>query len=230
MEAVRIESSSATINSGLSSARSVTQPNDELTQANFIELLVAQVKHQDPTKPMDPGQFMSQLTQSSMVNGINELQKSFDILANKLTSDQSLQAASLVGKSVLVSGGQGLLTTGGDISGQINVERHASEVKINIFNSQGELVKTLPLGGNHSDTVQFKWNGFSDAGNAMPAGQYRVTAEALIDGEQQAVAVSLQTRIDSVSLNQSIDGAPAGSLLNLANGQVVSLDKIQQIK
>lgn len=230
MEALKIESSSSLLNSRLTNTDAVNKPNDELTQANFIELLVAQVKHQDPTKPMDPGQFMSQLTQSSMVNGINELQKSFDVLASKLTSDQSLQAAGLVGKSVLVSGGQGLLTAGGDISGQLNLERHASEVNINIFNTQGELVKTMPLGGNNSGVVQFKWNGFGDAGDVMPAGHYLVTAEALIDGNQQAVTVSLETHIDSISLNQNIDGTQAGSLLNLANGQVVTLDEIQQIK
>ena len=186
MSALTIENSFSSINS--TAANSATnKPNDELTQSDFIELLVAQVKHQDPTKPMDPSEFMSQLTQSSMVNGINELQKSFDSLATKLTSDQSLQAAGLVGKSVLLPGGQGLLTTGVDISGQLNLERHASEVNINIYNTQGELVKTLPLGGNSSGVVQFKWNGFGDAGNVLPEGHYLITAEALIDGDQQEI-------------------------------------------
>lgn len=233
MEAVKIENTNSILNSRLSNADAAKKPNDELTQANFIELLVAQVKHQDPTKPMDPSQFMSQLTQSSMVNGINELQKSFDILASKIASDQSLQAAGLVGKSVLVSGGQGLLNTGGDISGQLNLDSRASEVNINIYNKQGELVKTMPLGGqlggSGAGALQFKWNGFGDAGNVLPAGQYLVTAEALIDGEQQAVQVSLQTLIDSISLNQNIDGEQKGLLLNLANGQVATLDEIQQI-
>ncbi len=230
MSALTIENNFSSLNPTPANSAVTNKPNDELTQSDFIELLVAQVKHQDPTEPMDTGEFMSQLTQSAAVNGINELQKSFDVLASKLTSDQSLQAAGLVGKSVLVSGGQGLLTAGGDISGQLNLDRHASEVNINIFNTQGELVKTMPLGGNDSGVVQFKWNGFGDAGDVMPAGHYLVTAEALIDGDQQAVTVSLETHIDSVSLNQNIDGTQVGSLLNLANGQVVTLDEIQQIK
>ena len=89
------------------SVNNIKQDNpNELSQGDFIELLVAQVKNQDPTKPMDPSQFMSQLTQSSMVNGINELQNSFDTLANKLSSDQSLQAANLVGRTVLLTSDQ----------------------------------------------------------------------------------------------------------------------------
>jgi flagellar basal-body rod modification protein FlgD len=228
MEALNIDSSSSLINSTAANNAATNKANDELTQSDFVELLVAQVKNQDPTKPMDPSEFMNQLTQSSMVNGINDLQKSFDSLATKLSSDQSLQAAGLVGKSVLVPGGQGLLTAGGSINGQLNLERQASDVKINIFNTQGELVKTMPLGGHKAGELQFKWDGFSDGGTVLPQGEYLVTAEALIDGDQQAIAVSLETRIDSINLNQN--GAQAGTLLNLASGQTVTLEEIQQIK
>ena len=228
MEALNIDSSSSLINSTAANNATTNKANDELTQSDFVELLVAQVKNQDPTKPMDPSEFMNQLTQSSMVNGINDLQKSFDSLATKLTSDQSLQAAGLVGKSVILPGGQGLLTSGGSINGQLNLERQASDVNINIFNTQGELVKTLPLGGHSAGELQFKWDGFSDGGTVVPEGHYLITAEALIDGDQQALEVSLETRIDSINLNQN--GTQAGTLLNLASGQTVTLDEIQQIK
>jgi len=230
MEAVNTDNTFSSINPAVNNAAEQNKSNDELSQSDFVELLVAQVKNQDPTKPMDPSQFMSQLTQSSMVNGISELQNSFDSLASKLTSDQSLQAAGLVGKDVLLPGGEGLMTAGGSINGQLNLERQASEVKLNIFNTQGELVKTLPLGGHKAGELQFKWDGFSDGGTVVPQGEYLVTAEALIDGDQQALEVSLETRIDSISLNQNIDGRPAGTLLNLASGQSVTLDEIQQIK
>ncbi len=230
MEAINTENTFSSINPAVNNTAEANEPNDELSQSDFIELLVAQVKNQDPTKPMDPSEFMSQLTQSSMVNGINELQKSFDSLADKLTSDQSLQAAGLVGKSVLLPGGQGLLTAGGSINGQLDLERTASDVKLNIFNTHGELVKTLPLGGHNAGAVQFKWDGIGDGGTVVPEGHYLVTAEALIDGDQQAIEVSLETRIDSISLNKNIDGGQAGTLLNLASGQTVTLGEIQEIK
>lgn len=203
---------------------------DELNQSDFIELLVAQVKNQDPTKPMDPSQFMNQLTQSSMVNGLSELQNSFDSLATKLASDQSLQAAGLVGKSVLVPGGQGFLTTGGTVSGAIALEEQSSDVNLNIFNNRGEQIRTLALGGHEAGSVQFKWDGFADDGSVAPQGHYLVTAEGLIAGSQQAIEVSLESRIDSVSVNQSLDDSPGGTILNLASGQSVSLNDVTQIK
>ena len=57
-----------------------------------------------------------------------------------------------------------------------------------------------------------------------------MTAEALIDGNQQAIEVSLEERIDSISLNQSVEGSPAGTVLNLASGQSVALNDVTQIK
>ncbi len=206
------------------------KPNDELNQADFIELLVAQVKNQDPTKPMDPSEFMNQLTQSSMVNGLNDLQTSFDSLATKLSSDQSLQAAGLVGKSALLPGGETQFSAGSTVSGQINLERPANDVTINIFNSRGEQVRSLPLGANGAGDMLFKWDGFKDDGSIAAQGDYLVTAEASIDGNQQAIEVYLESRIDSISINQSIDGSPSGTLLNLTNGQSVSLNDIKQIK
>ncbi len=229
METLNINNSFSAINSTAINETALNESDNELNQADFIELLVAQIKNQDPTEPMDPSQFMNQLTQSSMVNGLAELQTSFDSLATKLTSDQSLQAAGLVGKSVLVPGGQGLLAADSTISGQLNLDRQASDVSLNIFNNHGEQVRTLPLGGHDAGNLQFQWDGFADDGSPVPKGDYLVTAEALIDGKQQAVEVFLETRIDSISLNQSIDGAPAGTVLNLASGQSVSVSDIEQI-
>ena len=229
MEALNIDSGFLSVNSTAANNAASNKPNDELSQSDFVELLVAQVKNQDPTKPMDPSEFMNQLTQSSMVNGINDLQKSFDSLATKLSSDQSLQAAGLVGKSVLLPGGETQLAAGGSINGQFNLEQATSDVKINIYNSNEELVKTLPLSGVKAGELLFKWDGIDDSGTAVPEGEYLVTAQALIDGEQQAIQVSLETRIDSISLNNS-NGTQAGTLLNLASGQTVTLGEIQEIK
>ncbi|VAW53084.1 Flagellar basal-body rod modification protein FlgD [hydrothermal vent metagenome] len=228
MTDISVENNFTSINPAVNNA--VLDKPNELTQANFIELLVAQVKNQDPTKPMDPSQFMNQLTQSSMVNGLNDLQNSFDTLATKLSSDQSLQAAGLVGKSALLSGGETLLSAGSSVSGQINLEEAASDVTINVFNSRGEQIRSLPLGANSAGNMLFKWDGFADDGSIAPQGNYLVTAEVSVNGNQQAAEVFLESRIDSISINQSIDGSPSGTLLNLASGQSVSLNDVKQIK
>jgi flagellar basal-body rod modification protein FlgD len=70
--------------SALQNATSVLGKDD------FLRLLVTQLKYQDPLKPTDQSQFMSQMAQFSTVEGINNLQHGID----------QLQAVPMIGKEV----------------------------------------------------------------------------------------------------------------------------------
>jgi flagellar basal-body rod modification protein FlgD len=227
MDQVSIDNSlSASTTSTVDTAAAVGQSAKALGQSDFIELLVAQIKNQDPTKPLDPSQFMNQLAQFSTVNGIQELKTSFDSLAGRLSSEQSLQAAGLVGRNVLVPGGQGLLTTGGTINGQIDLPQQSGELSLRIVSASGVEVRTLSIGGHEQGPVQFQWDGFADDGSPVVPGYYTVNANALIEGTLQAVEVEIETRVDSITLNQ--DGS--GTMLNLASGESLPLSLVEQIK
>ena len=199
---------------------------EKLDQSDFIELLVAQMNNQDPTKPLDPSQFMNQLAQFSTVNGIQELKAAFDSLAGTLSSEQSLQAAGLVGRNVLVAGGRGLLTPGGTVAGVIDLPQSTSELNLRIVNAAGAEVRSLPMGGHDQGPVQFQWDGFADDGSTVVPGRYTVIAEALIDGNLQALEVEVETRVESITLNQ--DGS--GTMLNLAGGESMPLKSVEQIR
>ena len=227
MSIVALENDYTAINQiGVDAATQPTKSNDELDQNDFIELLVAQMKNQDPSDPMDSSEFMSQLSQFSVVNGVEDLNTSFESLSLNLTSNQSMQAAALVGRDVLVPGGEGVLVAGSGMSGQISLPAQANDINLKIFNAQGVQVRELALGSGDQGELKFKWDGFDDNGEASAEGIYTITAEALIAGSREAIDVSLETRIDSINLSQ--DGSE--SLLNLASGNSVPLSFVQQIK
>lgn len=225
MTTLNIDNNYSSLNPAASTQASDKSGND-LDQTDFMELLVAQIKHQDPSQPMDPSQFMDQLTQLTTVNGIQELNNSFNALADKLSSDQSIQAASLVGREVLIPGGYGALDENGTMSGVVLLPQSASDVTLKIHNEQGEEVRNLSLGGYSTGELSFQWDGFYDDGSVAAPGAYTITAEAFIDGQQQAVEVGLDTRVESITLDQY----GLGTLLNLASGETVSLSYVQQIK
>lgn len=226
MNSLSIDTGSNPINPvGAASATASDQSASALSQSDFIELLVAQLSNQDPSEPMDPSQFMNQLAQFSMVSGVQELNDSFSSLATRLEASQSIQAANLVGHDVLIPGGYGLLTATGGISGQLSLPDPCSEVTLNIYNDQGVEVRELPLGGHDAGAVQFQWDGFADDGSAVQPGNYVIIAEANINGTQQAVEVSLEKHVDSVTLSQ--DGTQ--TTLNLDSGESVPLGLVQQI-
>src|SRR5271156_4092374 len=70
---------------------------------DFLTLMLAQLKNQDPTSPIDSNAFLSQLASLSEVQGITQLNTSFSNLSSSLTSSQALQASSLLGHQALVS-------------------------------------------------------------------------------------------------------------------------------
>ncbi|MBE0509915.1 MAG: flagellar hook assembly protein FlgD, partial [Gammaproteobacteria bacterium] len=76
----------------------------ELGQDEFMTLMLAQMKHQDPMNPMENGDFIAQLAQFRTVTGIDQLNNSFNGFSQTMQSSQALQASSLVGREVLVPG------------------------------------------------------------------------------------------------------------------------------
>ena len=84
MDQVSLNNSLSSLSPDNADSSAVIGQSKELGQADFIELLVAQINNQDPTKPLDPSQFMNQLAQFSTVNGIQELKTSFDSRAGAI--------------------------------------------------------------------------------------------------------------------------------------------------
>src|SRR6266567_9292231 len=102
--------SSASGTSGSGAAAGAT-----LGGTNFLTLMLAQLKNQDPTSPVDSNQFLNQLAQLSEVQGITQLNTSFSALSNSLSSSQALQASSLLGRQALVTSTTASLAANGTV-------------------------------------------------------------------------------------------------------------------
>ncbi len=103
--------SSLGLASGDTQSRGTNDAN-ELGLNTFLKLMVTQLNNQDPFKPMENGDFLSQIAQFGSVTGLEQLNKSFESLSTNITSGQALQAGSLVGREVLAPVDSGYLMPG----------------------------------------------------------------------------------------------------------------------
>ncbi len=212
---------------GLTRPAPSTTPDNELGADAFLTLMLAQLRNQDPLQPMENGEFLSQLAQFNTVTGIQDLQGSFDGVAQGLQSDRRLAAAALVDRQVLVPSTQATLAEDAPVETVLQLDAPAERVIVRISDASGQLVQTIDLGPQPAGEVPLRWNGERADGDTAPPGSSRLQAIAA-DGEGQSgveLPVLAARRVDSVTLA----GDGGEPLLNLDDGSAVTLGNVRRI-
>lgn len=191
------------------------------TQNRFLTLLTAQLKNQDPTAPMDSAQMTSQMAQISTVDGIERLNKTLQTLLSDSQSAQGLQAASLVGRGVLVPGNS-MSISGGAGGFGMELAEPADEVTATIKDANGLVMRTLHLGAMTQGVQLVPWDGKTDSGQVVADGKYSVSLAAK-RGSQSVTATALSAQqVSGVIRTGSSTSVEAG-------GAVYALDQIKGI-
>jgi flagellar basal-body rod modification protein FlgD len=172
----------------------------------FLKLLVTQMQNQDPLNPMDNAQITTQMAQISTVSGIDELNKSIVSMSSMLMQTQQLQAASLIGKNVLVPGNKLAVDASGNARGGFELAEGADSVTVQVKNANGLVLDTISLGPQDAGRLSFNWKAPANASgltftvNAKAAGE-PVTATPLVVDTVRAVYN------DGGQLNVELQGA-----------------------
>ncbi len=200
--------------------------NGALTQSDFFALLTQQLAYQDPTKPVENDQMIAQMTNFTMADGIGQLNQSFKGFAESLTSNQALQASSLVGRSVLIQSNE-IVFTGDTLSrGTIELDKPATMMKVRIENEKGELVRSFSVENPKTGKNDFIWDGTNANDEAVAAGVYKIKVDvSYTDGKTASLPVNVYTPVGSVSMN----GTGGGIMLNLLGLGAVKLSDVLEV-
>jgi flagellar basal-body rod modification protein FlgD len=196
---------------------------DQLGQAEFLELMIAQLKNQDPFKAMDPSQFLGQLAQFGTVSGIQDMQTAFGTLSDAMRSSQVLDGATMVGREVLVPSDAVALGAEGAVHGALDVPTGTTALQINIRNASGTLVRSMPL-STATGLNDFSWDGVADNGTRAPAGDYTIEAVANVAGKPTSLEMLLASRVNSVTIDSA-----SGLTLNTNNLGSRALSDVRRV-
>lgn len=213
--------------------------NGALTQADFFALLTQQLAYQDPTKPVENDQMIAQMTNFTMADGISQLNKNFGSLAESMTSNQALQASSLVGRSVLTKSDQIVFTGETLARGTIELDKPAAMLRVMIENEKGELVQSFSVENPSVGRNTFIWDGTylpsgensadeidGELSERVRAGTYKLKVEASYrDGTTASIPANVYTPVGSVSMNSNGNGI----LLNLLGLGAVKLGDVLEV-
>jgi flagellar basal-body rod modification protein FlgD len=219
-----LDTMNGTSASSSSSSASSSGSSASDLQQTFLQLLVTQLQNQDPTNPMDSSQMTSQLAQIDTVSGIQSLNTSLSSLSTQLAAGQNAQAALLIGSSVLAPSSS--VTVSGGAATQIGVSlpSAASDVKLTVTNSSGQVVSTVDLGAQQAGNVPVTWTPKDSSGNALPDGTYTLSATATVNGQS-----STATTLSAAQVQGVVQQADGSAGLTLSNGNTVPLSSIAAI-
>jgi flagellar basal-body rod modification protein FlgD len=211
-------------NSSNTAAAATAASVSALSVNDFLSLMTAQLKNQDPTQPLDPSTFVTQLAQFGTVSGIDSMQSSLASLSSTLLSNQALSSVSLVGHSVLTQATSAQHASGQSLDGAVQAPTGTSAIAVNITNASGSLVQQIKLGAGAGMT-SFTWDGTTLSGAQAPAGTYSVQAIADVNGVATAAPTYLSGTVSSVSLNSGSGGVT----VNTPQLGSISLASVQQV-
>ncbi len=199
-----------------------------LGQEQFLKLLIEQLKNQDPLNPMDSTDFTAQLAQFSSLEQLFDVNKNLAAMQAYSATMNRLSALDMIGKQVTFTGSGIISVADGDASVPIRFDLadNANQVTVTVLNDAGQEVARLDLGYQDAGSRQISWDRLDEAGQLLPAGNYRYQVAAA-DETGNSVAVTLY----GSGLVQGIgtDKDTGQTVAVLASGQVL-IDNIVGVR
>jgi len=197
--------------------------SSNMTQADFLKLMTAQLQAQDPTHPVDNSQFVSQMAQFSQLSATQQLDTDLNTLSSNVSSavqsSQVINSANLVGREVMVSS-DSVAYQGQAVSGGVNVAS-PGDVTVNVSDSSGHVVRSIDLGNQDAGLAKFDWDGKDDNGNPVAGGTYTLSTS----GGGNSLTTYVAGEVSGVGYG----GSSVGTYLQVQGIGGVALSQVAQI-
>lgn len=208
-----------TSGTGATSTKSMSKLAENFDQ--FLTLLTTQLKNQDPLSPMDSAEFTNQLVQFAGVEQQINTNKSLESLLTLQKSSQVMDALSLMGKKVEITGSTVPLQ---DKSATFvyTLPKAAAQTAYTISDASGRTVYS-GTGDIAAGRHEYTWNGKSSSGVQLPDGTYTLSVVA-VDAAGQQIKASTW----AVGKVTGVESSDKGAVLNFG-GTLVSMDRLSAV-
>ena len=173
-------------------------PAAGLNQNDFLRLMTTQLTTQDPFNPVDNTQMVAQMAQFSQVAGIAEMNRSLQAIVQSLGAGRLSDAASWIGRSMLVESDVATPLRDGTYAGEIALPEGAENVTVSFVDANGAVIHSQALGAQGAGNAAFAWDGRDEAGQPIAGGPLRLMVTARVNGETVTPATATWTSIGGI--------------------------------
>jgi len=205
-------------------ASNAPQQKKKMDQDSFLKILVAQLTHQDPLKPMEDAEMTSQLAEFSSLEQLTNINKGIASLGKSMEQTDMLSAVSFIGKEVKAQGYRISLDKGNASSVYYGFGEPVTGIRMNIYDKEGAIIRTVKLGSKKAGSYQYEWDGKNQDGKTMPDGQYGI---GIIGEDAKGKHVMVRTEISGQV--DAVVNEEGKQYLRLKDGRFVNFLNIKEI-
>jgi flagellar basal-body rod modification protein FlgD len=177
----------------------------KLSNDDFLKLLLAEMKYQDPTEPMDNSKMMEQTVQMSTIDANQANVEALTSMSNSFNQASMINSISFIDKYVNI-GSEGVVLEDSRATFDLYIPEDVDSGTITIKDSFDNEIRTLDITGATSGIQDFYWDGKDSDGNLADDGNYQITIEAY------------NSNADTISIEQGVYRVDA---IDYSNGEAV---------
>ncbi len=216
--------------SNTSTTTNISENKSVLGKDDFLKLMIAQLKNQDPLNPMDGTEYAAQLAQFSSLEQITNLnsylKQSIDASYMLTQSINNTMLANLIGKEVKVNSNEIYVDGQENFGIGYELPDGIRNVRINIYNEYGTLIKSIES-SNEKGSNKLLWDLTDNNGEKVTNGNYRFDVIATdfndntIDVTSYIIGLIQGVRYTENGTMLLINGAQysAGDILEIINNE-----------
>jgi flagellar basal-body rod modification protein FlgD len=199
-----------------------TENKTVLGKDDFMTLLLVELQHQDPTEPMDSEKILSQTSQLATLEASENTNKALSDLATSLNASQNFSSISAIGKTADLGSNAIAHDEGSTSSFEVYFPQEIQSGTIELLDSEGQIVGTMPVEPDAAGTYRFDWDGKLTSGDAAGSGVYYVTSSYINPaGEAQTTRMGTYP-IEAVRFEN-------GAALVKVGSNYVPLDQVKEV-
>jgi len=195
-----------------------------LGKDDFMQLLLVELQHQDPTDPMDSDKILQQTSELASLESSDNTKKALENLTKSLGTSQQFSTIGAIGKTADLGSDSISLDEGDDAKATFELY-FPTAVKagtIDIKDANNNVVQTITTDEKDSGVYQFTWDGKTSTGTRAKPGVYHISAN-YTDQEANPQTTKLgRYPIESVRFDE-------GKALLKVGSNYLPLDNIKEI-
>ncbi len=210
------------LNTGLATQPKTKEAGDEMGKDSFMQLLIAQMSHQDPMKPMENTEFIAQLAQFSALEQQQNIAAGIELLALTQTASTNSQMVNLIGKRVVVPGSDISVDGESGVDLRFDLTEETAPTEVIISDKEGNVVRRIPIEDYEMGSNTIRFDGKDNDGNALESGNYSYNIVGQNNTPLEGITQYSNYLVDSVAFNGS-------AILLKSEGEQIDLADISEV-